>query len=237
MADETVAAGPSLVKRLAAEFIGTALLLAVIIGSGAQAQALQIANKTPFADLGIQVLVVAVCTGPVLTALIWLFGPISGASFNPVVSIIGGLLDPKNAKWGEIGAYIVAQLAGAFVGAVVTQLMFSLPAVEISTTARNTPGLWIGEVVATFGLMLVVFVTGRAGNGQYVPLAVGFYILGAIFFTSSTSFANPAVTFGRIFTDSLCGIAPSSVLMFILMQLIGGGLAFAVIKFLTPDPK
>lgn len=237
MADETVAAGPSLAKRLVAEFIGTALLLAVIIGSGAQAQALQAANAEVFTDLAMQVLIVAFSTGPVLTALIWLFGPISGASFNPCVSIVGGILAGKDAKWGEIGAYILAQLAGGFVGTMVTNLMFALPAVEISTTDRATTGNLIGEIVATFGLMLVVFVTGRAGNGQYVPAAVGLYIAGAIFFTSSTSFANPAVTFGRIWSSSLCGIAPGSVLPFIAMQLIGAGLALVVIKYLTPDAK
>ncbi len=215
-------------RRLAAEALGSGLLLVAVVGSGIAAERL-----SP-GDVGLQLFENAVATAAALVAIILALGPVSGAHLNPVVTladrVYGGL---DNA---EAGAYVVAQFVGAGTGVVVANLMFSLPAVELSTKAR--PGsLWLAEVVATFGLLLVVFGVVRSGRASMAPLAVGAYIGGAYFFTASTSFANPAVTAARTLSDTFAGIAPGSVPAFVAAQLLGAVLAVGVTRFLYPDQK
>ena len=216
-----------LARRALAELVGTAFLVAVVVGSGIAAQQL-----SPH-DVGLQLLENAAATAGGLVALILAFGPVSGAHLNPVVSLadawFGGL------AWRDVPAYVVAQVAGAIGGAVVANLMFDLDAVSWSHHARSTGGLWLGEVVATIGLLVVIFGVVRSGRSSATPFAVGAYIGGAYFFTSSTSFANPAVTIGRTFSDTFAGIEPSSAPAFILFQLVGGALAVALIRALHPD--
>lgn len=213
-------------RRVTAEFLGTAFLLIAVIGSGIAAQRL-----SP-GDTGLQLLENAVATGAALVAIILALGPVSGAHLNPVVTLadryFGGI------STGDAGLYVVAQFTGAAFGVVIANLMFSLPAVEISTTERSSGGLWLGEVVATLGLLLVIFGIVRSGRAAVVPFAVGGYITGAYFFTSSTSFANPAVTVARTLSDTFAGIEPSSVPPFVIAQLIGAALAVAVTVFLYP---
>lgn len=217
----------ALPRRLLAEFCGTAFLVAVVVGSGIAATQL-----SPD-DVGLQLLENAVATAGGLVALILAFGPVSGAHFNPVVSmadaVFGGL------RWRDCGAYALVQTAGAVLGAVVANLMFELPAVTWSEHTRSSGGLWLGEVVATLGLLVVIFGVVRSGRGTAAPFAVGAYIGGAYFFTSSTSFANPAVTIGRAFTDTFAGIAPSSVAGFVVFQLVGAAVAVALLRVLYPD--
>jgi arsenate reductase len=214
-------------RKALAEFIGTALLLIAVIGSGIAAQTL-----SPN-DTGLALLENAVATGAALVAIILAVGPVSGAHLNPIVSaadaIFGGLR-PR-----ELAAYAVAQLAGGAVGAIVANLMFALPAVSMSGHARSGPGLWLGEVVATFGLLLVIFGVVRGGRATAAPFAVGAYITGAYFFTSSTSFANPAVTVARTLSDTFAGIAPASVAPFVMAQIVGAALACGTIWFLWPN--
>jgi arsenate reductase len=216
-----------ILRRAVAEFIGTALLLIAIIGSGIAAQRL-----SPH-DTGLALLENAVATGGALVAIILAVGSVSGAHLNPVVSladaIFGGL------RWREVGAYLAAQVAGAAVGAILANLMFSLSAVSISQHSRSSPNLWLGEVIATFGLLLVIFGVVRSGRAAMAPFAVGAYITGAYWFTSSTSFANPAVTLARTLSDTFAGIAPASVPGFVLAQLVGAGLAVGVARVLWPD--
>jgi glycerol uptake facilitator-like aquaporin len=214
-------------RRALAELIGTALLLIAVIGSGIAAQRL-----SPH-DVGLELLETAVATGVALVSIILAVGSVSGAHLNPVVSmadaVVGGL------RWREVGAYVAAQVAGAVVGAVLANLMFSLPAVSISQHARSSPNLWLGEVIATFGLLLVIFGVARSGRGETAPFAVGAYITGAYWFTSSTSFANPAVTLARTLSDTFAGISPASVPGFVVAQVIGAGLAVGVVWVLWPD--
>ena len=218
---------PPLPRRLLAEFCGTAFLVAVVVGSGIAAQRL-----SPN-DIGLQLLENAAATGAGLIALILAFGPVSGAHFNPVVSVadafFGGL------AWRDVPAYIGAQIAGAVSGAIVANLMFSLDAVSWSHHHRSGGGLWLGEVVATIGLLTVIFGVVRSGRATAAPFAVGAYIGGAYFFTSSTSFANPAVTIGRAFSDTFAGIAPVSVAGFVGFQFLGLVVATALIRTLYPD--
>ena len=218
---------PPLPRRLLAEFCGTAFLVGVVVGSGIAAQRL-----SP-ADVGLQLLENAVATAAGLVALILAFGPVSGAHFNPVVSladcVFGGLV------WRDAAAYVGAQVAGAVSGAVVANLMFELPAVEWSQRSRSGGGLWLAEVVATIGLLVVIFGVVRSGRTTAAPFAVGAYIGAAYFFTSSTSFANPAVTIGRAFTDTFAGIAPGSVAAFVGFQVVGGAVAVALVRVLYPD--
>jgi arsenate reductase len=215
-----------LLCRATAEFIGTALLLIAVVGSGIAAQGL-----SPN-DTGLELLENAAATGAALVAIILAVGPVSGAHLNPVVScadaVFGGL------RRRELVTYVVAQVLGAAVGVIVANLMFSLPPVTISNHLRSTPGLWLGEVVATFGLLLVIFGVVRSGRTASAPFAVGAYITGAYFFTSSTSFANPAVTLARTLSDTFAGIAPASVLPFVVAQAIGAVLAWAVVWLLWP---
>ncbi len=215
-----------LARRVTAEGIGTAFLVAVVVGSGIAAQRL-----SP-GQVGLELLINATVTGAALVALILAFGPVSGGHFNPVVTladrILGGIATVDAA------AYAAAQVIGACVGAIVANLMFSLPAVTISTHARSSSGLWLGEFVATFGLVLVILGVVRSGRASVAAFAVGGYIAAAYWFTSSTSFANPAVTIGRTMTNTFAGIAPSSAPAFILMQVVGGLAAVALARFLNP---
>jgi len=216
-----------LARRLVAEFLGTAFLLVAVIGSGIAAQRL-----SP-GDTGLQLLENAMATGAALVALILAFGSVSGAHFNPLVTLADRLFRGVTSR--EAGGYLVVQVAGAAVGTVVANLMFDLPAVEWSTKVRDGSGLFLSEVVATFGLLLVIFGVVRSGRTAAVPFAVGAYIAGAYFFTSSTSFANPAVTLARTLSNTFAGIAPESVPLFLAAQVVGAALAVAVARMLYPD--
>ena len=213
-------------RRLLAEFLGSAFLAAVVIGSGIAAQ-----NLSP-GNVGLQLFENAAATATGLFAIILMFGPISGGHFNPVVSFVdaafGGL------KWKEAGAYLPCQVAGCIGGAIVANAMFSQAAISISTKHRATGPHWLSEVVATVGLLLVIFALARTGRAHLAPAAVGAYIGAAYFFTSSTSFANPAITVGRMFSNTFAGIAPSSVLSFVSAQVVGGLLAFAITWLIYP---
>jgi arsenate reductase len=219
--------GAVLWRRLTAEFIGSAFLAAVVIGSGIAAQQLSPGNT------GLQLFENAAATAAGLFAIILMFGAVSGGHFNPVVSLVdaafGGL------SWRDAGAYVPAQVAGCAFGAVVANVMFSKAAFEISTKHRASPAHFLSEVVATLGLLMVIFALARSGRSRTAPAAVGAYIGAAYFFTSSTSFANPAITVGRMFSDTFAGIAPSSAPSFIGAQIAGGVLAIGLIKVLYPD--
>jgi glycerol uptake facilitator-like aquaporin len=215
----------TLARRALAEFVGTAFLVTSVIGSGIAAVRL-----SPD-DAGLQLLENSVVTGAALVALILALQPVS-AAFNPIVTLVECGLGAVSSQ--DAAALIIAQLTGGFVGAVVANLMFNLSAVNLSTHHRHGSGVLLGEVVATLGLLVVIFGTARAGRSERVAFAVGGYILAAYWFTSSTSFANPAVTIARMFSNSFAGIAPSSVAPFVLMQLIGGLLGYALIRGLFP---
>jgi glycerol uptake facilitator-like aquaporin len=214
-------------RRLAAEFIGSAFLAAIVIGSGIAAQ-----HLSP-GDVGLELFENAAATGFGLFAIILMFGPVSGGHFNPVVSLIDAAFG--GMRWRHAVAYLPAQVAGCIGGAVVANLMFSRAAVSISTKHRDSGAHFLSEVVATLGLMLVIFALARTGRSRSAPAAVGAYIGAAYFFTSSTSFANPAITVGRMLSDSFAGIAPSSAPSFIGAQAVGGILAIAVLKVLYPQ--
>lgn len=202
------------------------MLLAAIVGSGIAAQRL-----SPH-DTGLELLENAIATGALLVAIILVFGPISGAHFNPVITLSDRLMGGLST--GSPAGYVLAQFSGAALGAVAANLMFSLPAAEISTKTRFGPGIWLAEGVATFGLVLIIFSLLRSNRVNLVALAVGLYIAAAYWFTASTSFANPAVTVARTLTDTFAGIAPGSVIPFIVAQLIGGSIAIATVRFLHP---
>jgi glycerol uptake facilitator-like aquaporin len=214
-------------RRLLAELLGSALLAAIVVGSGIAA-----ARLSPD-DTGLQLLESAAATATGLFAVILMFGPISGAHFNPVVSLV-------DAAFGGISrrdalAYIPAQVVGCIAGAVLANAMFAEAAVSIATTHRATGAHLLAEVVATVGLLLVIFSLARTGRAATAPAAVGVYIGAAYWFTSSTSFANPAITVGRMFSDSFAGIAPASAPAYVVAQLVGGALALALIRALYPD--
>jgi glycerol uptake facilitator-like aquaporin len=215
-----------LARRATAEGVGTALLVAIVVGSGIYAQRLSPTN------IGLELLENSIATGAGLVALILALGPVSGAHFNPIVTMADRILGGTTTR--DAGVYIVVQIAGACVGAMVANLMFDLPAVDISTHTRATSGLWLGEVVAAFGLLLVILGVVRAGRDSVAAFAVGGYIAAAYWFTSSTSFANPAVTIGRMFSNTFAGIAPSSVPIFVVMQIVGALLAVGLGLFLFP---
>jgi arsenate reductase len=213
-------------RRLLAEFLGSAFLAGVVIGSGIAAQNLS-------GDTGLQLLENSAATAAGLFAIILMFGPVSGGHFNPVVSLVDaafGGLAPRDAL-----AYIPAQVAGCFTGAVAANAMFELSAVSISTHHRASPAHLFAEVIATLGLLLVIFALARTRRVAMAPAAVGAYIGAAYWFTSSTSFANPAITVGRMFSDTFAGIAPASVPGFVVAQLVGGVVAIGVIRTLYPD--
>jgi glycerol uptake facilitator-like aquaporin len=214
-------------RRLVAEGLGTALLLVAVVGSGIAA------DRMSPGDTGLQLFENAAATALALVAIILALGPVSGAHLNPVVTLADRLLGALTTA--EAGAYIGAQFVGAAAGVVVANLMFALPAVELSAKSRSSGGLWLAEVVATFGLLLVIFGVARSGRPSMAPFAVGAYIGGAYFFTASTSFANPAATAARTLSNSFAGIAPGSVLPFVVAQLSGAGLALATVRFLYPD--
>jgi len=213
-------------RRALAEFLGTAFLVAAVIGSGIAAVRL-----SPH-DVGLQLLENSIITGGALVALILALQPVS-AAFNPVVTLIERALGAITTR--DALGLIAAQLSGGVAGAIVANLMFDLSAINISTHHRSGHALWLGEVVATLGLVLVIFGTGRSGRTGRVAFAVGGYILAAYWFTSSTSFANPAVTVARMFSNTFAGIAPSSVSPFVLAQIVGGGLGYLVVRVLYPD--
>ena len=218
-------------RRLVAELLGSALLAAVVVGSGIAAQQLSPGN------VGLELLENAVATAAGLYAIILMFGPISGGHFNPVVSFVdaafGGL------PWRGAVAYLPAQIIGCIGGAVVANLMFAKAAISLSTHKRASGAHLLSEIVATLGLILVIFAMARSGRSRSTPAAVGAYIGAAYFFTSSTCFANPAITVGRMFSNTFAGIAPSSVLSFVVAQSVGGVVAFVLLKLLysgvTPD--
>jgi glycerol uptake facilitator-like aquaporin len=216
-----------LVRRAAAELVGTAFLVTAVVGSGIMATRL-----TPD-DTGLQLLYNSVATGAALVALILALQPVS-AAFNPVVTLVElglGVIRPHEAL-----TLVPAQVVGGSLGAVLANLMFDLDAVSLSTTERSGGHLWLAEVVATLGLVTIIFGSVRAGRIETVAFAVGGYITAAYWFTSSTSFANPAVAIGRMFSDTFAGIEPSSVPMFLLMQLVGGALALGLVRLLYPTP-
>jgi arsenate reductase len=216
-----------LARKATAEAVGTALLVAIVVGSGIFAQRL-----SPN-DVGLELLENSIATGAGLVALILAFGSVSGAHFNPVVSLADRLLGGLSTR--DLLAYVPAQVLGGCVGAVIANLMFELDAVTWSTHARSSGGLWLGEIVATFGLLMVILGVVRSGQSAAAPFAVGGYIAAAYWFTSSTSFANPAVTFARTLTDTFAGIKSSSAPGFIVAQLVGGLAAVALARFLYPN--
>jgi glycerol uptake facilitator-like aquaporin len=213
-------------RRLTAEFAGSAFLAAAVIGSGIAA-----ATLSP-GDTGSELFENAAATAAGLFAIILMFGQVSGGHFNPVVSFVhaffGGL------RWRDAAAYLPAQVAGCIAGAVLANLMFGQAAVSISVKDRASGPHFLSEILATLGLMLVIFALARSGRVRSAPAAVGAYIGAAYFFTSSTSFANPAITVGRMFSNTFAGIAPSSAPAFIGAQVTGGVLAIGVIKVLYP---
>ena len=223
----------SLTRRAFAEFLATALLVAAVVGSGIAAQTL-----SPN-DVGLQLLENTIATAGALFAIIVVFAPISGSHLNPVVTIVDCAIGRRS--WSDAIAYIPAQVVGAIVGAIVANVMFDRAAIETSTKVREGSNIYFAELVATFGLVLVIFLLVRTGRAMesvvVVPAAVAGYITAAYWFTSSTSFANPAVTIGRAFSDTFAGIAPLSVPPFIIAQIIGAGLALAAVVFLTTQAK
>jgi arsenate reductase len=213
-------------RRLLAEYLGATLLTSVVIGSGIAAQKL-----SPGAT-GLQLLENAAATAAGLFVIILMFGAVSGAHFNPVVSLVDAAFG--GTTWRDASAYVPAQVAGCVSGAVLANLMFGLSAVSISTTHRATSGHFLSEVVATAGLVLVIFALARSRRNALAPAAVGAYIGAAYFFTSSTSFANPAIVVGRMLSNTFAGIAPSSAPSFIAAEIVGGIVGFALVRALYP---
>ena len=216
-----------LARRLVAEALGTGLLIVAVVGSGIMA------SRLSPTDVGLQLLENAIATAGALVGLILMFGAVSGAHFNPAVTFVDRLFGTISTA--DALLYAAAQTVGGCAGAVVANVMFELDAIDISTTTRSSGALWLSEVVATVGLLLVIHGCVRTGRASVVPFAVGAWIGSAYWFTSSTSFANPAVTVARTLSDSFAGIDPSSAPMFIAMQAIGAVIAFALIRFLYPD--
>jgi glycerol uptake facilitator-like aquaporin len=217
----------TLTRRAVAEFLGTALLLATVIGSGIMGA------KLAGGNVALALLGNTLPTGAILVVLILIFGPVSGAHFNPAVTL-------AFVSRGELAlptalVYLAVQIAGAIAGAWLAHLMFELPVMQLSTTARTGPGQWIAEAVATFGLLLTIFGC-LAGARAAIPYAVGLYITAAYWFTASTSFANPAVTIARALSDTFAGIAPAGVPAFIAAQLVGAAIATALAAWLWPKP-
>lgn len=219
---------PPLGRRLFAEFIGSALLAAIVIGSGIAAQQL-----SPN-DTGLQLFENAAATGAGLYALILMLGPVSGSHLNPVVSFVAASL--HGITWRDALAYTPAQILGCIWGAVAANAMFAKAAVSIAQHHRASPSHLMAEVVATAGLVLVIFALVQTHRAASAPGAVGAYIAAAYFFTSSTSFANPAISIGRMFSNTFAGIAPASVPAFIVAQLIGGAVGLLGVRLLYPAP-
>jgi arsenate reductase len=217
---------PPLPRRLLAELLGSALLAAVVIGSGIAAAQLS-------RDTGLRLLENAAATAAGLYAIILICGPVSGGHFNPVVSLVDAAFG--GISWRTAFAYLPAQVTGCIVGAIAANGMFAVAAVSISTHHRASPAHVFSEVVATAGLVLVIFALARSRRLATAPAAVGAYIGAAYWFTGSTSFANPAISVGRIFSDTFAGIAPASVPAFVVAQLAGGAAAFGLVRALYPD--
>ncbi len=215
-----------LARRCGAEFLGSAFLIAVVIGSGIMATTLT-------DNVALQLLCNTAATAGGLVALISAFGPVSGAHFNPVVTIADRVFGGMTTR--EVLPYIAAQVLGMFVGVMTANLMFGLSAIDVSTKTRTGGGIWLGEIVATLGLLLVIFGVVRSGRGSLAPFVVAGYIAAAYFFTSSTSFANPAITLGRSLSNSFAGIAPSSVPGFLIAQFVGLAVALVAITAIFPD--
>lgn len=212
-----------MLRKLAAEGLGTAFLLATVVGSGVMAA------KLAGGNIAIALLGNTIPTGAILVVLISTLGPISGAHFNPLVSLAS--LINRSMKPGEVAAYISAQIIGAVLGVFIAHAMFDLPLLQASTTPRSGGAQWLAEVVASFGLLTVIFLSVR-NAAQQVAMNVGLYITAAYWFTASTSFANPAVTLARSFSDTFAGIRPEDVLGFVLAQLIGAALAVTVDRWI-----
>jgi glycerol uptake facilitator-like aquaporin len=214
-----------MIRRIAAEALGTAFLLATIIGSGIMAQRLSGGNAA------LALLCNTIPTGAMLVVLIWILGPISGAHFNPVVTL--AFAARREASWSDLTPYVIAQIVGAIAGVWLAHAMFGETIWQISTNTRDASGQWISEAVATFGLLLTIFALGPTDR---VPMAVGLYITAAYWFTASTSFANPAVTIARSFSDTFAGIAPASTPGFMAAQIAGALLAIPVARYLLVTP-
>jgi glycerol uptake facilitator-like aquaporin len=219
---------PSLAQRIFSEWLGTAFLLAAVVGSGIMAQRLAGGNGA------LALLCNTLPTGAMLAVLILVFGPLSGAHFNPAVSLACALRG--ELSWSTTGLYLVAQIIGAIVGVWSAHLMFDLPVWQLSSTARAGPGQWLAEAIATFGLVVTIFGCG-ARTPAAVPYAFGLYIAAAYWFTASTSFANPAVTLARSLSDTFAGIAPAGVPAFVLAQLLGALAAIGFAQWLWPPPR
>lgn len=214
---------PTTMGKSVAEFFGTALLVCVVVGSG-------IMGVNLSQDAGVALLINTISTIFALALLIYVLAPISGAHFNPAVSLVQLL--SKSQRVSETLSYMIAQVAGAISGAMLANIMFDIAALQISTKARTSFGMLVGEVIATAGLIIVIGILTKRHQGNLIPVAVAAWIGSAYFFTSSTSFANPAVTIGRIFSDTFAGIEPSSVPMFIAAQLVGALLGMSAVKLL-----
>jgi len=215
-----------ILRKSLAEFIGTALLVCVVVGSG-------IMGTNLSNDVGVALIINALSTILALALLILVLGPISGAHLNPAMTFVQILR--RSLPAGEAVAFVVAQITGAIAGALLANLMFDLPLVQISTHERVSPGLLVGEVVATAGLIAVIGILSARNQERLIPVAVSAWIGSAYFFTSSTSFANPAVTIGRVFSDTFAGIAPASVLPYISAQLVGALIGMAVVRGVARD--
>jgi glycerol uptake facilitator-like aquaporin len=220
-------ASTSLPRRILAEFFGSALLTAIVVGSG-------IAATNLTRDVGLQLVINAIATAFGLFVLISVLGPLSGAHFNPLVSLADYAVGHRALR--DVGPYVAAQVVGCIAGSVLANVMFDLPAAAWSSHDRVTPGHLVGEVVATAGLVFVVFALARTGRAHLAAAAVAAYIGAAYFFTSSTSFANPAITIGRMFSDTFAGIAPGSAPPFILAQVVGASIGIGVVRIVTVRP-
>ena len=215
-------------RRLVAEALGTGILVATVVGSGIMADSLT-------EDIALALLGNTIPTGAILIVLITILGPISGAHFNPAVTLAFALR--RDAPWCEVIPYMLAQVAGAIIGSLLAHAMFELPTLSLSQTVRSGPGQWTAEIVATFGLVATIF-GGIRFRAEAVPMLVGLYITAAYWFTASTSFSNPAVAIGRAFSDTFAGINPADVPLFILCEIIGAALAVFVMGWLlrhAPD--
>jgi glycerol uptake facilitator-like aquaporin len=215
---------PDLARRAFSEFLGTALLLATVVGSGVMAERLAGGN------VALALLGNTLPTGAILVVLILAFGPLSGAHFNPVVSLVFALRG--ELAWRDAAIYLVCQIAGGILGVLAAHAMFDLPLWQISQTVRSGGGQWFAEGVATFGLVLTILLCLRNAAAS-IPYAVGLYITAAYWFTASTSFANPAVTIARSLSNTFAGIAPAGVIAFILSQLCGGLIAMIAVRWLA----
>lgn len=218
---------PTIARRAVAEGVGTALLLATVVGSGIMGE------RLAGGSVGLALLANTLATGAALVALILTFGPISGAHFNPAVTLAAAA--ERGLPWSDVAPYVAAQFGGAVLGVIVAHLMFELPSVSLSLHARSGPSQFLSEFVATFGLLSVIWGCSRLRSPVAVPFAVGAYITAAYWFTASTSFANPAVTIARCLSNTFAGIRPVDVPGFIVAQLMGAAAATGLFRWLVPN--